>query len=178
MKEFDADSFAIGINFILFFQHLDTNMETVYANFDLVVLSTYLTFQTLAENSNRDFSQYLNTDIADFDHPHPGIRMFYSLTFFADWIISNQLNPQLLMTGTHAIIAYDKQVLSKDKFSNCFYAVGQTEKGAKHVKALSNGWRRLVSTYNRHAYIHITKMDFIDHIPFSIKENGDFISYK
>ena len=103
--------------------------------------------------------------------------MFYSSIFYADWIVSNNLDINLIQSGIHVIINYDKYVLDKTAYKDCFYSIGQTKRGADHVRILANGWRRLVSKYNRHAYVHIERKEFIDNIPYSLDETGNFLPY-
>ena len=65
-------------------------------------------------------------------------------------------------------MAYDRQLLLKEKYTDCFYSVGQTAKGAEHVILLSNGWRDLVDYYNVYSYIPIEKMEYLEDIPYLI----------
>ena len=180
MKEFDADNVAADISFALnIYGALEKN-DTRYlkSHIDALYIATYLVFRTLAEKKKRDYDSYFEKDIDSYDHPYPGLRMFYTNIFYAAWIIDNNLDVGLIQSGTHVVMAYEKQVLDKKEYKEGFYAIGQTKRGTDHVKLIMNGWRSMVSKYNRHAYIHIQRKEFIDTLPYSLTEDGDFIPIK
>ena len=59
----------------------------------------------------------LMKDIEEYDHPHPGIRMYYSIILYSFWIGRvrdfGEDTMAILNSGSHAVISYDKSVLLK-----------------------------------------------------------------
>ncbi|MCI8408531.1 MAG: M48 family metalloprotease [Lachnospiraceae bacterium] len=177
--EYDADSFAAGINTTIFLGGWVNDIKILLANFDMLFLSFYLSFSVLAEESNKDFSCYFENDITEYDHPHPGIRMFYCTIVMIDWIISNkgvnEITMSIIESGYHAIISFEKSVLKKKKIKMCYFSVSETEKGVQHIMNLVNGWNDMVDMYNKYSYIPIRKTDMLDCMSYFIDENGEFI---
>lgn len=117
LKEYDADSFAVSIQSLLFLQEWSDNNRVNFANFDIMFIANYLCFQTFAEKMGRSFDAYLMKDIEEYDHPHPGIRMYYSIILYSFWIGRvrdfGEDTMAILNSGSHAVISYDKSVLLK-----------------------------------------------------------------
>lgn len=180
LREYDADSFATAVQANLFFQHWQDNIKINLANFDTMFIANYLCFRTFAENTGRDFSEYMIKDIKEYDHPHPGIRMYYSAIHYSYWLIDilgiNKDVLNILESGIHAVVAYEKNVLVIEKIKKCYYSVAYTQKGTQHIMHLHNEWQKLVDYYNLYAYIKIPKMEEINKMMFSLDENGSFIN--
>ena len=182
LKEYDADSFAVAIQSLLLLQEWSSNIKTNIANVDVLFLANYLCFLTFAEKAGRSFDQYIAKDISEVDHPHPGIRMYYSVLLYSYWIgrIKGYTEDVLytLSSGTHAVIAYEKIVLEAKEIKECYFSVAFTEKGCQHIMNLNNGWQELVNHYNQYAYIPIEKFGDIYSLPVSVNENGTLFKMK
>lgn len=178
LKEFDADLVAAALNVSIFLKTWDDNIKVNLANFDIMYLASYLCFRTFAEKTGRNFNDCLEKKLDEFDHPHPGIRMYYTFIGYAYWLgqmcgyTENILS--MITSGSHAIIAYEKNVLKKDKIKDCYYVVAFTEKGVQHVMNLNNQWQELIDMYNKYAFIPIQKWGAIDSMPVSVDVDGDF----
>lgn len=79
LKEYDADSFAVTIQAVLFLQQWQEDIRVNLANFDKMFIANYLCFRTFAEKTGRKFADYFDKSIDEYDHPHPGIRIYYAL---------------------------------------------------------------------------------------------------
>ena len=178
LKEYDADSFAAGILTAYFVQKWDDDIKINLAIFDTMFLANYFCFKIFAEKTSRNFDNYLAQDIAKFDHPHPGIRMYYTNMVFTYWLLNYRGDIEAIIpivnSGCHVIIAYEKMVLNKDILKECYYTIGFTEKGVQHVMNLNNQWQELIDEYNEYAYIPIQKWENVDSMLFSVDKNGDF----
>ena len=86
LKEYDADSFAVTIQAVLFLQQWQEDIRVNLANFDKMFIANYLCFRTFAEKTGRKFADYFDKSIDEYDHPHPGIRMYYSYIHYSYWI--------------------------------------------------------------------------------------------
>lgn len=180
LKEYDADSFAVAIQSMLFLQQWnETDIKANLSNFDKLFIANYLCFKTFAEKAGRCFDMYFAKDIADYDHPHPGIRMYYSFILYSDWIGRvrgfGEDTIAILISGSHAVITYEKSVLEKQEIKECYYSVAYTEKGVQHLMNLNNGWQEMIDYYNQFAYIPIEKIGDLAAMPVSVDENGYFI---
>lgn len=179
LREYDADSFAVAVQSMLFLQQWQDDIKVNLANFDVMFIANYLCFRTFAENTGRDFSNYMTKDIDAYDHPHPGIRMYYSSIHYSYWLIKLHGESEEVLTilesGSHAVMAYEKQVLETNELRECYYSIAYTAKGVQHLMSLHNGWQELVDYYNQYAYIPIEKMECIDSMLTSLDESGSFI---
>ena len=138
------------------------------------------TAKELAEKTGRKFADYFDKSIDEYDHPHPGIRMYYSYIHYSYWIGRfrdfGEDTMTILGSGSDAVISYEKNVLGKEKIKECYYSVAFTEKGAQHVMNLHNGWQEKIEHFNEYAYMEIEKMDTIDSMPVSLDKNGNFVN--
>lgn len=179
LLEYDADSFAAMINTFIFLCRWTEDEKALLATFDILFLSFYLSFSVLANESKQDFSNYFNNDIDKYNHPHPGIRMFYSTIVMFDTLISNRgvndTTYKIINSGIHLIFAYEKEVLEKSRIKDNFFSICETERGVQHTMNLINGRNELVDELNNYSYIPIHKTDNIDAMPYSLDENGLFI---
>lgn len=182
LKEYDADSFAVSIQALLLLQEWSDEIKTNIASVDMLFIANYLCFLTFAEKTGRNFDKYMEKDIAEVDHPHPGIRMYYAVLLYSYWIGRikgyNEDVLYALSSGTHAVVAYEKTVVESKKIKECYFSVAFTEKGCQHIMNLNNGWQELVDHYNQYAYIPIEKLGDIDSLPVSVNENGTFLKLK
>ena len=180
LKEYDADSFAVAIQALLFSQNWSGNSKENLANFDRMFLANYLSFRTFAEKTGRDFTNYMTDDIEKYDHPHPGIRMYYSIILYTYWLMNffgeNKEIITIIESGSHAVIAYEKQVLKTEEFKNCYFSVAYTSKGVMHLMRLHNEWRNQVVYFNRYAYVPLVRMEGLDGMISSLDENGHFMT--
>ncbi len=148
--------------------------------FDKMFIANYLCFRTFAEKTGRKFADYFDKSIDEYDHPHPGIRMYYSYIHYSYWIGRfrdfGEDTMTILGNGSDAVISYEKNVLGKEKIKECYYSVAFTEKGAQHVMNLHNGWQEKIEHFNEYAYMEIEKMDTIDSMPVSLDKNGNFVN--
>ena len=107
LREYDADSFAVAVQSMLFLQQWQDDVKANLANFDIMFIANYLCFRTFAENTGRDFSNYMTKNIDEYDHPHPGIRMYYSIILYSYWLIKlhgeNEKVLAILESGSHAV---------------------------------------------------------------------------
>ena len=55
LKEYDADSFAVTIQAVLFLQQWQEDIRVNLANFDKMFIANYLCFRTFAEKNRRKF---------------------------------------------------------------------------------------------------------------------------
>lgn len=180
LKEYDADSFAVTIQSLLFLQRWEKDINANLSNFDAMFIANYLCFRAFAEKTGRNFDGYLTKEIDEYDHPHPGIRMYYSYILYSDWIGRTHGfgddTLAILASGSHAVVAYERSVLEKKEIKECYYSVAYTEKGAQHFMNLHNGWQELVDYYNQYSYIPIEKMEYVSSMPVSVDERGYFIN--
>lgn len=180
LKEYDADSFAVTIQAVLFLQQWQEDIRVNLANFDKMFIANYLCFRTFAEKTGRKFADYFDKSIDEYDHPHPGIRMYYSYIHYSYWIGRfrdfGEDTMIILGSGSDAVISYEKNVLGKEKIKECYYSVAFTEKGAQHVMNLHNGWQEKIEHFNEYAYMEIEKMDTIDSMPVALDKNGNFVN--
>ena len=143
-----------------------------------VAVQSYLCFRTFAESMGRDFSDYMTKDVDAYDHPHPGIRMMYSLIHYYSWLIrlrgENSDTLAILESGCHAVIAYEKEVLETEKLKQCYFSVASTSKGVQHIMHLHNEWQKLVDHYNDYAFIPIETMENIDGMMAALDKDGSF----
>lgn len=178
LKEYDADSVAVAIQALLLLQEWGDDIKANIANVDVLFIANYLCFLTFAEKTGRNFDQYMAKDIAEIDHPHPGIRMYYAVLLYSYWIgrVKGYTEDVLytLSSGTHAVIAYEKTVIEAKEIKECYFSVAFTEKGCQHIMNLNNGWQELVDHYNQHTYIPIEKLGDIDGLPVSVNAKGTF----
>lgn len=180
LKEYDADSFAVAINSILFLQQWSDDFKANLSNFDKLFVSNYLCFQVFAEKTGRNFDMYFSKNVAEYDHPYPGIRMYYTFIWYSYWIGRvrgfGEDTMKILYSGCHAILAYEKSILENEEIKECYFSVALTEKGVQHIMNLHNGWKEIINQLNQFAYCPIEEVDAIDSIPFSLDENGCFIN--
>lgn len=105
--------------------------------------------------------------------------MYYAIILYTDWLIrlfgdSEEVH-RIIASGSHAVIAYERQVREKDRFKKCYFSVAYTPKGVQHIMSLHNEWQDLIDHYNEYAYFPIEKRENIDGMLASLDENGDFI---
>lgn len=179
LKEYDADSLAVMIQAFLFIQQWEDDIYANLSRFDNMFIANYLCFRTFADKTGRSFRDYMEKEIDEYDHPHPGIRMYYAYILYSYWIGTWKGYTtdviRVLTSGSHAVVSYEKQILEKNSISECYYSVAYTEKGSQHVMNLNNGWEELIDYFNQYAYVPIERLGNIDSLPFSVNENGDFI---
>lgn len=176
LKEYDADSVAMAIQSLLLLQAWDKDADANAASVDVLFIAHYLSFRIFAKKTGRAFDLYMQKEIDEFDHPHPGIRMFYSVLLCSYWVdrIKGYTEDVLhaLSSGMHAVIAYERMVLEKQEIKECYFSVAFTEKGCQHIMNLNNCWQDLVDQYGKYAYIPIEKLDNIESLPVCINEDG------
>lgn len=176
LKEYAADSFAVMLQSALFVQRWTSDIKANLSIFDRMYLSNYLCFRVFAEKAGRNFDEYMSKEIDEIDHPHPGIRMYYSNILFAYWLgrfIGYDADTlSIISSGIDAVISYEKNVLEKPEIKSSYYSVAYTEKGSQHVKHLHNQWQALVDYYNTIAYFPFEKMEEIDNLPFMLNMVG------
>lgn len=180
LKEYDADSFAVAINSALLIQEWSDDLRANRAKADLLFLSNYLCFRVFAENTGKNFDEYFLKDMDEYNHPYPGIRMYYSFIQYGYWIgvthgFDSEETLAILESGSHAVIGYERTVLKKGEIKDSYFSVAFTEKGIQHVMRLNNEWNELIDYFNQFAYCIIKKLGDINNIPFSLDENGNFI---
>ena len=181
LNEYDADAFAVSIQSCMFLKYWkNDDMQWNLCVFDRMFITNYLCFRTFAEKTGRNFDMYVTKDIAEYDHPHPGIRMYYSCIHYLDWLGRvfgfGENTIKILLSGVHLIVTYEKNVLEKENVKESYFSVAYTEKGAQHVMNLHNEWQEWIDHFNQYAYIPIEKNRSIDSIIFSLNEKGDFIN--
>ena len=179
LREYDADCVAVAIQSSLFIQQWQNDIRANLSIFDKMFIANYLCFRTFAESTGRNFSDYMTKSIDEYDHPHPGIRMMYSLIHYYFWLIrlrgENPDTLAILESGCHAVIAYEKEVLETEKLKQCYFSVASTSKGVQHIMHLHNEWQKLVDHYNKYAFIPIETMENIDGMMAALDKNGSFI---
>lgn len=179
LREYDADSFAAMINANIMLKYWNENIEVLKSTFDILFIVLYLCFDVFARKTNRDFSQYLEKEWDAYDHPYPGIRMYYSSIVLCNLVLGvkgeNETTSEVIYHGFNAIISYERQVLEKEQIKESYFAVAGTEKGVQHIMNLVNGWNEVVDKYNQHSYIQISKTDKVEFMSYFIGENGEFI---
>lgn len=179
LREFDADYYAAMLNTAITLGYWKEDRKVLSATFDLLFLSFYLCFDVFAKNSNRDFSNYQEKDIESYDHPYPGIRMYYCSIAICDLLIrikgDNELIRELISSGFDAMISYEKRALGKEKYRDSYFSIAGTQKGAMHIRALVNGWNELVDEYNRYSYVTIYKNDNVESLSYFLGEDGEFL---
>lgn len=82
LKEYDADSLAVMIQSLLFVQQWEDDIYANLSRFDNMFLANYLCFRIFADKAGRSFRDYMEKDIVEYDHPHPGIRMYYAYILY------------------------------------------------------------------------------------------------
>ncbi len=178
LREYDADCVAVAVQSLLFIQQWQSDIRANLSNFDKMFIANYLCFRTFAESMGRDFSDYMTKDVDAYDHPHPGIRMMYSLIHYYSWLIrlrgENPDTLAILESGCHAVIAYEKEVLETEKLKQCYFSVASTSKGVQHIMHLHNEWQKLVDHYNDYAFIPIETMENIDGMMAALDKDGSF----
>ena len=178
LREYDADCVAVAVQSLLFIQQWQSDIRANLSNFDKMFIANYLCFRTFAESMGRDFSDYMTKDVDAYDHPHPGIRMMYSLIHYYSWLIrlrgENSDTLAILESGCHAVIAYEKEVLETEKLKQCYFSVASTSKGVQHIMHLHNEWQKLVDHYNDYAFIPIETMENIDGMMAALDKDGSF----
>ena len=176
LKEYDADSVALAIQSLLLLQAWGNDTGANVASVDVLFIANYLSFRIFAQKTGRDFDLYMEKEIDEINHPHPGIRMFYSVLLCSYWIgrIKGYTEEVLhtLSSGIHAVIAYERMVLGKQKVKECYFSVAFTEKGCQHIMNLNNGWQDLIDQYGQYAYIPIENLGNIESLPVWINEDG------
>lgn len=179
LKEYDADSFAA---YNLAKKMLDDwcdNLEYLQEWFVILCMSIYLCFRVFAKNSTRDFSNYFNQDVLEYNHPYPGIRMHYTIMALMDMIGSNkELNDKLyriFYSGYDVIIKYEKRVLETYELKKCYFSISSTKKGAQQIMNLVNGWNDMIDVYNKYAYVSLSKNAYIKRMSFFLDEEGEFL---
>lgn len=179
LKEYDADSFAAHNLAKKMLNDWSDNIDYLKEWFDMLCISIYLCFSVFAKNSKRDFSNYFNRDIMEYNHPYPGIRMHYTIVAMIDMICSNkELNDGLrsvFYSGYHIIISYERKVLETQRLKECYFSISNTEKGVQQMMNLVNGWNDMIGEYNKYAYITLSKNSYIKKMSFFLDENGEFI---
>lgn len=179
LMEYDADSFAVAVNATLFIQDWSDDIQTNLSNFDMLFISNYLCFRVFAEKTGRNFDRYFSKEIDEYDHPHPGIRMYYSYILYAYWLGEthgfNDSTLMILNSGCHAVIEYEKNILKRQEIKECYFSVAFTEKGVQHLMKLNNGWKDSIDYFNQFSYCQIRRVDEIDSMPFSLDKNGHFL---
>ena len=180
LKEYDADSFAAHNLAIKMLNDWSDNIEYLREWFDLLCMTIYLCFCVFARNSKRNFDNYFQRDIMQYDHPYPGIRMYYTVVAMMDMICSNkEMNDDLyriFSSGYDTIISYEKKVLGTPKLKECYFSISSTEKGVQHMMNLVNGWNDKIDEYNKYAYIPLSKNEYIKQMSFFLDEKGEFLS--
>lgn len=53
-------------------------MKINCATFDILFIANYLCFRVFAERMGRNFDEYIEKSVEEYDHPHPGVRMHYT----------------------------------------------------------------------------------------------------
>jgi len=179
LKEYDADSFVAHNFGKKILDNWSDNIDYIEELFDILCIAIYLCFSVFAENSNRDFDNYYERDIMEYNHPYPGIRMHYTITAMMDMICSNkELNKELLKVfygGFDFIIKYEKKVLETSSLKECYFSISSTHKGVQHMMNLVNQWNDMIYEYNKYSYITLSKNTYIKQLSYFIDENGDFI---
>lgn len=183
LKEYDADTFAVMIQTLLFLQQWkDDDIEENRAIFDKFYLANYLCFLAFAQKTGRSFELYFSKELDEYDHPHPGIRLYYSYLWYSFLIGSvkgeNYDIFSVISSGSHAVVLYERQVLEKEHLKDCYYTVAYTQKGAQHVMNLNNQWQELIDFYNTFAYVPIQKYGFIESMPITLDEEGNILENK
>ena len=66
-----------------------------------------------------------------------GDHILYSIILYSYWLIKlhgeNEKVLAILESGSHAVVAYEKQVLETNELRECYYSVAYTEKGVQHL---------------------------------------------
>lgn len=181
LLEYDADTFAANIlanNHLL--DRWDAN--NIYANIDgfvFVTLATYLVFYVLFRNSGRDFAKYMHLDYDSYDHPYPGIRVFYSVKVYSDCMYDdkgiNSTTKKIMDCGIEAFQIFDKAIIKWEDYYDSLYSISRTEKGMQHYLRLNNEWGDLVDKYNQISHWPINKPDFEEVSSYFLDNNGNHI---
>lgn len=180
MLEYDADSVAATINTGFLLKNWTSNLKELLSYSDMMFLTFYLCFDVMARKSNRDFSQYFQKEIDEYDHPHPGIRLYYSLINSIYVLVNVKCDISTLIkiveSGIHAIVTYEKIALEKGQLAESFYNVGFTERGSQHVMNLINGWNEdCIDLYKEKSYVPLFKIEKLEYMRYFLNEKGKFI---
>ena len=127
--------------------------------------------------NEKDFDALMSEDFADYDHPHPSIRLAYcfaSIAAQAAGYVDMKILKYDLYLATSECMEFDRVLLEHHKLKECLSTLAYTEAGANHINAISKKWRKVEKMLRKHAYIElITDYDEITIKPW-VTENGEF----
>lgn len=127
--------------------------------------------------NEKDFDTLMSEDFADYDHPHPSIRLAYCFASIlaqeAAYVDMEILKNDLYFASSECM-EFDRVLLEHNKLKECLSTLAYTEAGVNHINCLSKKWKKVEKMLRKHAYIGLRT----DYNEISIKpwvtENGEF----
>ena len=180
--EYDADysscifcaSAIMQVKHTSIFEKLDLIRELGFGLYNLFLLFCANDKQTTS------FEFVVNSDFSADDHPHPSLRIRYSLSL----IMSIVLNHITLNQCTSAFklfvnefISYDRILMQHGSLKDCLFSVGFTKKGTQHLLLLNNSWSSLKKILEPFTHIPLNDRLILEKASYWIDEKGDFITH-
>lgn len=179
--EYDADysscifcaSAIMQVKHTSIFEKLDLIRELGFGLYNLFLLFC-------ADDKQTSFEFVVNSDFSADDHPHPSLRIRYSLSL----IMSIVLNHITLNQCTSAFklfvnefISYDRILMQHGSLKDCLFSVGFTKKGTQHLLLLNNSWSSVKKNLEPFTHIPLNDRLILEKASYWIDEKGDFITH-
>lgn len=122
--------------------------------------------------------ELLNEDIDAFDHPHPSIRLAYSVSMVADYVMNYWRKDQVIQIFSMALnecIAFDRILAEHESLKKSLVAFAYTSKGTDHMKELNNRWKNVSKKLREYAFVPLRPYSWVSKIPVWVDDNGEFM---
>jgi len=178
LREYNADCFATRLCSWIKMGHCKKNKELTLSQFDILGMEMFLTFNLLSYSRKQDFADYMDKNIEDIDHPHPGIRMMYCIFVMADELLmvwEEKEVKEIIAIAYDGIIRTDKYLFDKEKYRECIYSVAGTQKGAEHIMSLINDWNEVADEYQKYAFIPMRRTENLESQLVFVDDDGNVL---
>lgn len=143
-----------------------------------LIFSVYNVFLMFCEIDQMTFEELLNEDIDAFDHPHPSIRLAYSVSMVADYVMNYWRKDQVIQIFSMALnecIAFDRILAEHESLKKSLVAFAYTSKGTDHMKELNNRWKNVSKKLREYAFVPLRPYSWVSKIPVWVDDNGEFM---
>lgn len=108
--------------------------------------------------NEKDFDTLMSEGFADYDHPHPSIRLAYcfasTLAQEASYVDMEILKYDLYFASSECM-EFDRVLLEHYKLKECLCTLAYTEAGTNHINCISKKWKKVKKRLWKHAYIDL-----------------------
>ena len=155
------------------------SLQKIYGSHFVVAAIYNLFLLFCADDKQTSFEFVINSDFSADDHPHPSLRIRYSLSLIMSIVLNHITLEQCTSVFTvfvNEFISYDRILMQHGSLKECLFSVGFTQKGAQHLMLLNNSWSFVKKILEPFTHIPLNDRLILQEVSYWIDDKGDFIT--